>query len=63
MGYQYVRAVVMVKQLRYAINAYRHWSCEFESRSGEVYSIKHYVIKIFSDLRQVDGFLRLLLHQ
>ena len=45
MGYQYVRAVVMVKQLRYEINAYRHWSCEFESRSGEVYSIKHYVIK------------------
>jgi hypothetical protein len=32
MGYQYVRAVVMVKQLRYEINAYRHWSCEFESR-------------------------------
>jgi hypothetical protein len=63
MGYQYVRAVVMVKQLRYAINAYRHWSCETESRSDEVYSIKHYVIKFFSDLRQVDGFLRLLLHQ
>ena len=24
MGYQYVRAVVMVIQLRYEINAYRH---------------------------------------
>jgi hypothetical protein len=24
----------------------------------EVYSIKHYVIKFFSDLRQVGGFLR-----
>ena len=25
---------------------------------GEVYSIKHYVIKFVSDLRQVGGFLR-----
>ena len=25
---------------------------------GEVYSIQHYVIKFFSDLRQVGGFLR-----
>jgi hypothetical protein len=32
--------------------------CEFESRSGEVYSIYHYVIKFVSDLRQVDGFFR-----
>ena len=32
--------------------------CEFESRSGEVYSIQHYVIKYVSDLRQVSGFLR-----
>jgi hypothetical protein len=24
----------------------------------EVYSIRHYVIKFVSDLRQVDGFLR-----
>ena len=30
---------------------------EFEPRSGEVYSIQHYVIKFVSDLRQVDGFL------
>ena len=28
--------------------------------SGEVYSIQHYVIKFVSDLRQVDGFLRVL---
>ena len=28
---------------------------------GEVYSIKHYVIKFVSDLRQADGFLRVLL--
>jgi hypothetical protein len=34
--------------------------CEFESRSGEVYSIQHYVIKFISDLRQVGGFLRVL---
>ena len=32
---------------------YYHWSCEFESRSGEVYSIQYYVIKFVSDLRQV----------
>ena len=28
---------------------------------GEVYSIQHYVIKFVSDLRQVCGFLRVLL--
>ena len=27
---------------------------------GDVYSIEHYVIKFVSDLRQVDGFLRVL---
>jgi hypothetical protein len=27
---------------------------------GEVYSIKHYVIKFVGDLRQVGGFLRVL---
>ena len=32
-------------------------SFEFEC---EVYSIQHYVIKFVSDLRQVDGFLRVL---
>ena len=38
---------------------------EFELRSGEVYSIQHYVIKFVIDLRQVGGFLRvrLFLHQ
>jgi len=34
-------------------------SCEFESHPGEVYSI-YYVIKVVIDLRQVDGFLRVL---
>ena len=28
---------------------------------GEVYSIQHYVIKFVNDLRQVGGFLRVLL--
>jgi len=31
-----------------------------KSVHGEVYSIKHYVIKFVSDLRQVGGFLRIL---
>ena len=55
-----------------AISAYHHKSCEFESYSwrgvldtthpthGEVYLIRHYVVKFISDLRQVDGFLRVL---
>ena len=43
-----------------AISAYHHWSCEFESRSGEVYPIQNYVIKFVSDLPQVGGFLRVL---
>ena len=43
-----------------AISAYYHKSCEFETHSGEVYSIQHYVIKIISDLWQVGGFLWVL---
>ena len=43
-----------------AISAYHHQCCEFESRSGEVYSIQHCVINFVSDLRQVGGFLRVL---
>ena len=42
----------------YAISAYHHWSCEFESHPGDVYSVQHYVIKFVGDLRQVGGFLR-----
>jgi hypothetical protein len=38
------------------ISAYHPYSCKFESRSGEVYSIQHYVIKFVSDLRQVWFF-------
>jgi hypothetical protein len=33
---------------------------EYESLPGEVNSIQHYAIKFASDLRQVDGFLRVL---
>jgi hypothetical protein len=42
----------------YAISAYHHWCCEFESRSGR--GVQHYVIKLVSNLRQVCGFLRVL---
>jgi hypothetical protein len=48
----------------YAIGVYHHLRSEFESHSGEVYSIEHYVIKFVSDLLrallQVDGFLRVI---
>jgi hypothetical protein len=40
----------------YAISAYHHLCCEFESRSGG--GVQHYVIKFVISLRQVDGFLR-----
>jgi hypothetical protein len=42
----------------YAISAYNHCCCEFESRSRR--GVKHYLIKFVSDLRQVGGFLRVL---
>ena len=44
----------------YAFSAYQHERCEFESHSGEVYLIQHYVIKFVCDLRQVCGFLQVL---
>ena len=40
----------------YAISAYYHQRCEFESCSGEAYSIQHYVIKFVNDLLHL-GFL------
>ena len=40
----------------YAINAYHHWCCEFESRSGR--GVQYYLIKFVSDLGKVGGFLR-----
>ena len=42
----------------YVISIYHHCCCEFESRSGQ--GVHHYVIKFVSDLRQVDGFLRVI---
>jgi hypothetical protein len=39
------------------ISASHLYRCLFEFRSGEVYSIQHYVIKFDSELRQVGGFL------
>ena len=35
----------------YAISAYHHWCCEFQSRSGR--GVQHYMIKFVSDLLQV----------
>ena len=43
----------------YAISAYHHWWCEFESWSGR--GEQDYVIKFVSDLQQVGCFLRVLL--
>jgi hypothetical protein len=42
----------------YAICAYHHWCCEFESRSGR--GVQHYVIKFVVYLWQVGGFLGVL---
>ena len=45
----------------YAISAYPPpppERCEFETHSGEVKSIQHYVIQFVSELRQVGSFLR-----
>jgi len=46
--------------ITYASSAYHHYSFEFDTAHGEVYSIQHYVIKIVRDLRQVGRFLRVL---
>jgi hypothetical protein len=43
----------------YAISAYHHLCRKFESRSGR--GVQMYVIKFVNDLRQVGGFLRVLL--
>ena len=42
----------------YAISAYHHRCCEFESRSRR--DVQHYVIKFVIDSRQVGAFLRIL---
>ena len=55
--YTGVKVLLNPRVLSYE-NVYHHWGFEFESRSGDVYSIQHYVIKFVSDLRLVGGFLR-----
>jgi len=42
----------------YVISVYNNECCEFESRSERC--VQHYVIKFVSDLRQVCGFLHVL---
>ena len=43
-----------------AISVCHHYGCEFESCSGEVYSIQHYVITFVSDMRKIGGFFLVL---
>jgi hypothetical protein len=43
----------------FAIGAYRHWCCGFDSRSGR--GVQHYVIKFVSDLRQFFFDLQILI--
>jgi hypothetical protein len=42
----------------YAISAYHHWCCEFESWLGRC--VQHYVIKFGRVLQHVGGFIRVL---
>jgi len=55
-GRRYRDRMVVGFTTTYAIGAYHHWCCWFESRSGR--GVQHYVIKFVSDLLQVGGFLR-----
>jgi hypothetical protein len=48
----YISLYHMCLTTTYAISAYHHWCCEFESRSG--WCVEHYVIKFVSDLWQVQ---------
>ena len=57
-GPSYLSSISVGFTTTYVISAYHHWCCEFESRSGR--DVQHYVIKVVSNLRQVDGFLRVL---
>jgi hypothetical protein len=51
---------MVVGFITYAISAHHKSRFEFESPSGDLYSMQHYVIKIISYLRKVDGFLWVL---
>ena len=50
--------MVVGNSTTYAISAYHHYYYDFEHRSGEVYSIQHYLIKFVSDFRQVGVLVR-----
>jgi hypothetical protein len=53
------RIIVLYLQfVRIMPNAYHHWCCEFESRSGR--GAQHNVMKFVSDLRQIGRFFRVL---
>jgi hypothetical protein len=52
-----VLVVILKKQIIWFSN-HLVLRIKFESRSGELYSIQHYVMELISDLRQVGGFLR-----
>jgi len=56
MGRRFRDRMVVGVITTYAISVIHHKHCQFEPRSGEVYSIQHYVIKFVSDLRQVGWF-------
>ena len=48
----------LISKTTYAISAYHHWCCGFDSRSGR--GVHYYVIKYVSVLREVGGFFRVL---
>ena len=52
--------IVVGFKTTYASSSYHNLHYEFESCSGAVYSIQHYVIKFVNDLRQVGVFLLVL---
>jgi len=39
---------IILTERSYAVSAYHHWCCEFESRSGR--GVQHYVIKFVKAL-------------
>jgi len=57
MGHRDRDCIVVGFTATYAISAYHNERYDFESHSGEMYSIHHYVIKFGSDLDQGDAFL------
>ena len=56
------RVVVGFKTTHATSVYYHYYVVRSNHVHGEVYSIQRYVIKFVSDLRSVDGFLRVLYH-